>query len=162
MLLRVRTHAADEAQLRDRVGLSGPYQWIAGIEGVEGWNVSLRSGPKWGPCTANLIEERGEYKKGDDAEESLRPFLQKVFDQCGALSRLDQRHFFTSGSETRSHSVYISVADKMTRLSRAPQCYSFFDLFETRCWHHAVHSNASPSPRTADGRALRAILLHFR
>jgi Caspase domain len=82
----------------DRLGISGAYQWIAGIEGVEGWNLALRSGRQWGPCTANVIEERGEYKKGDDATESLRPFLQKVYDQCGALFNQDQRRSFMSGS----------------------------------------------------------------
>lgn len=82
----------------DRLGISGPYQWIAGIEGVEGWNLALSSGRRWGPCTANVIEEQGEYKRGNDTGEALQPFLQKVLDQCGALSNRDQRHFFTSSS----------------------------------------------------------------
>jgi hypothetical protein len=86
------------AMFLDRIGICGPYQWIAGIEGVEGWSLTLRSGRQWGPCTANLIEERGEYKKGDDATESLRPFLQKVFDQCGAPQQA-LKHFRLSGSE---------------------------------------------------------------
>jgi hypothetical protein len=86
------------AVVLDRIGIGRPYQWIAGIEGVEGWNLALRSGRKWGPCTANLIEVRGEYKKGDDVRESLRPFLQKVFDQCGVPLQQGLKHFLMSSS----------------------------------------------------------------
>jgi len=35
------------------------------------------------PCLTDLIEEEGQYQKGDDAAELLRPFFERVFDQWG-------------------------------------------------------------------------------
>jgi len=37
-----------------------------------------------GPCLANVIEQDGRYNKDDKPVELLRPFFEKVFDQCGA------------------------------------------------------------------------------
>jgi len=66
------------------LGMAGPYRWIAGMEELEG--RYLDSGTKfraYGPCMKNVIEKDGIYRPGDDANLSLRPFFDEVFDQCG-------------------------------------------------------------------------------
>lgn len=74
----------DCATFLGRLGAPGPYSWIVGIEGVRGFSLAVPGiNRTWGPCTAEVIEEEGIYDKGDDVAELLRPFFEKVFDQCG-------------------------------------------------------------------------------
>jgi hypothetical protein len=73
------------ADFLDRLGILGPYHWIAGMEGVKGrFLVRENLFRRWGPCMMDVIEEEGIHKPGDKAAESLRPFFEGVFDQCGA------------------------------------------------------------------------------
>jgi hypothetical protein len=68
------------------LGCPGPYHWVAGMEGIEGLQLVTpgRFARPHGICLSNVIEEEGNYKEGDKVEEQLRPFFEKVFDQCGA------------------------------------------------------------------------------
>lgn len=67
------------------LGMAGPYRWIAGMEELKGryLEVGRRLGT-YGPCMENVIEKEGGYRTGDDAVQSLRPFFDEIFDQCGA------------------------------------------------------------------------------
>jgi hypothetical protein len=72
------------ATFLNQLGISGPYQWIAGMEGLEG--RYLMKGDrfrKWGPCMRDVIEKVGTHELGADAAESLKPFFDDVYDQCG-------------------------------------------------------------------------------
>ncbi len=73
------------AAFLSRLGCATPYKWVVGMEGVEGRQLVIPSLPHktFGVCLADLIENEGTYKDGDKAEDLLRPFFEKVFDQCG-------------------------------------------------------------------------------
>jgi len=74
-----------------RLGLTPPYKWIAGIEGVRGKGIFLperpgRSyliqGPR-GSCMTNIVECSGIYDGKSDPRECLTPFFNQVFQSCG-------------------------------------------------------------------------------
>jgi hypothetical protein len=68
----------------ETLGVPGPYKWIAGIEGFKDRFLYIPNRERIGvPCLTNLIEVEGSYQKGEDASEVLRPFFERVFDQCG-------------------------------------------------------------------------------
>jgi hypothetical protein len=74
----------------ERLGCTGPFKWIAGMEGIKGRQLAIPGRPRsLGVCYANVIEEEGVYKKGEIAAELLRPFFEKVYDKCGAQRPLD-------------------------------------------------------------------------
>ncbi|MFI5089768.1 MAG: hypothetical protein ACHP7P_06895 [Terriglobales bacterium] len=75
----------DCATFLDRLGAPRPYSWIVGIEGVQNYSLSIpsRSDRTFGPCLTDVVEKEGTYKKDDNAAELLRPFFEKIFDQCG-------------------------------------------------------------------------------
>jgi hypothetical protein len=69
----------------DHLGIRGPYRWTAGMEGLKGRYLDGRNSPSlWGPCMVDVIEIEGIYKPGDNPAESLKPFFEEIFDQCGA------------------------------------------------------------------------------
>jgi hypothetical protein len=74
------------ASFLDRLGCTKPYWWAVGIEGIQGRQLVIPSPStrRFGQCLATNIENEGTYKKDDHATELLRPFFEKVFDQCGA------------------------------------------------------------------------------
>jgi hypothetical protein len=71
------------------MGIPGPYRWIVGIEGFKDRHLYIPNRPEriGVPCLTDLVEEQGQYQKGDDAAELLRPFFERVFDQCGVQRR---------------------------------------------------------------------------
>jgi hypothetical protein len=74
--------------LRDRLGIGGPFRWVAGLEGVSGRALPIpndRFGRTRGPCAKNLIEKSGTYSLGDDPAGALEPFFAEIFEQCGAM-----------------------------------------------------------------------------
>ncbi len=78
--------------LLQRLGASGPFTWVAGIEGVDGWQLfSERFNGTLGTSMANVIEVEGMHRDGQRPEDSLRPFFDKVYDQCGAPVNLLSR-----------------------------------------------------------------------
>jgi hypothetical protein len=72
------------AAFLETLGISGPYQWVVGIEGFKDRYLYIPNRERVGvPCLTDLIEAEGKYQKGDDTGELLRPFFETVFDQCG-------------------------------------------------------------------------------
>jgi hypothetical protein len=70
----------------DRIGIKGPYRFVAGIEGIEGLYLpaphsNVRGA---GPCTVNIVEEPGLFNVGDDPADALEPFFAEIFDKCRA------------------------------------------------------------------------------
>jgi hypothetical protein len=59
--------------------------WEAGFEGIAGRMLVLREGNHrpWGTAVEDVVYDCGNFKVGDDAAESLRPFFEKVFDCFG-------------------------------------------------------------------------------
>ena len=73
-----------------RLGIDGPYSWIAGMEGAYGRSLILQGGTRRlsgdHHCATDVIEVQGKFSgKYEDAEEALAPFFQTVFDQCGVV-----------------------------------------------------------------------------
>jgi hypothetical protein len=77
------------ASFLETMGIPGPYRWIVGIEGFKDRHLYIPNRPEriGVPCLTDLVEEQGQYQKGDDAAELLRPFFERVFDQCGVQRR---------------------------------------------------------------------------
>jgi hypothetical protein len=74
------------AFLNDRLGIRGPYRWVAGLEGVKGRSLplsnNLLAGAR-GPCAVDPIEEDGSFIIDQDPAAVLEPFFEKVFESCG-------------------------------------------------------------------------------
>jgi hypothetical protein len=74
-------------ELLERLGLEGPYRWMAGLEGVKGRSLAIspqRStfGPK-GTALVDIIEAEGELLANQDPVAAIWPFVVKAYDQCG-------------------------------------------------------------------------------
>jgi len=66
------------------LGIPGPYRWVAGFEGIrERYLRENIFGMKSGLCQLDVIESEGTFRAGDDAQLTIEPFFEKVFDQCG-------------------------------------------------------------------------------
>jgi hypothetical protein len=66
------------------IGIAGPYRWVAGMEGVQDRHLREDAlGRKIGPCLVDVIESEGVFKSGDDARQTLEPFFEKFFEECG-------------------------------------------------------------------------------
>ena len=76
---------AECASFLEALPVLGPYKWVVGMEGIKDRYLRIpnRSDNRWGPCLVDVIESQGTYNKGDDAAEALRPFFERIFDQCG-------------------------------------------------------------------------------
>jgi hypothetical protein len=76
-------------QYLQKLGISGPFRWIVGFEGVLNRQLMLKEGSDrpLGVCMANVIELTGEFNEDDNPEAALRPFFDKVFDRCGVRRR---------------------------------------------------------------------------
>ena len=84
-----------------RIQIEPPYRWIAGMEGVKGRGIYLPAPPGrtalrmiHGSCVADHIKVKGLHSPGDAAQQSLRPFFDAIYDNCGLerpawLNRLD-------------------------------------------------------------------------
>ena len=69
----------------ESLGIQAPYQWIVGIEGIEGWFLHpANESRRLGPCMSDVIDASGVYNKGDNVTKLLQAFFESVFDQCGA------------------------------------------------------------------------------
>ena len=76
--------------LQHKLAVPGPYRWIAGIEGVKGRPLLVSPPPgkflvnnRWGSCLTDVLVGEGTHSPGAPTEESLRPFIAKVFAKCG-------------------------------------------------------------------------------
>ena len=67
-----------------RLGIAGPYKWIAGLEGVRGRQITQENSFGVHHCAADLIEADGTFSgESADANAALEPFFAKVYDMCG-------------------------------------------------------------------------------
>jgi|SRR5579875_1155699 len=74
------------AQFLERLGIPGPYRWIAGIEGVAQKKLVINAtgGLALGPaCLTNRIVVDGSFTRGQDANAALYPFFSRIFEKCG-------------------------------------------------------------------------------
>jgi hypothetical protein len=76
------------AAFLEKLGIEGPYRWIAGIDAVKGKRLTLPDRPDrtFGPFRSNVIESAGKYSIDEPPNDVLRKYFDLVFDQCG-LSR---------------------------------------------------------------------------
>lgn len=68
-----------------RLGITGPLQWEAGIEGVRGYTFQymLNNNPRHsGPFLNDVVSARGVYDD-QSARNSLAPFFETVFSEAG-------------------------------------------------------------------------------
>ena len=70
-----------------RIGIGGPYRWIAGMEGIQNRRLVQADRPsaRLGTCIVDLIEKDGMYDASQDPRLALQPFFEEVFDTCGAV-----------------------------------------------------------------------------
>jgi len=75
------------AEFLTRIGIGGPYKWIAGMEGIQNRRLVLADRPnaKLGTCIVDRIEKDGMYDASQDPGLALRPFFEEVFEVCGAV-----------------------------------------------------------------------------
>ena len=75
------------AELLSRLGVNGPYRWIAGMEGILNRRLVVTDRPnaRLGTCVVDRIERDGTYAAGQDAALALTPFFEDIFDSCGAV-----------------------------------------------------------------------------
>jgi hypothetical protein len=75
------------AEFIGRVGINGPYKWIAGMEGIQHRRLILAERPNalLGTCILDRIEKDGRYDTDQDPGVALQPFFEEVFDACGAV-----------------------------------------------------------------------------
>ena len=72
------------AEFLNAAGFSGPYRWIAGMEGVNGRNIMPKDGlqRQFGPCLSDIPVKEGIFNLDDDPAATLEPFFELVWDQC--------------------------------------------------------------------------------
>jgi hypothetical protein len=93
-----RKALVDYGQFLQRLGVTPPFRWIAGMENLKGRLLYLPSRPGYyrvmpgpdGKCTEDVISVSGTYSPGDAPGKTLRPFFQKLYDSCG-IAREDWR-----------------------------------------------------------------------
>jgi hypothetical protein len=75
------------ADLLSRLGIDGPYKWIAGMEGILNRRLVVADRPnaRLGTCVVDRIEKDGTYGTGQDPALVLTPFFEEIFDSCGAV-----------------------------------------------------------------------------
>jgi hypothetical protein len=72
------------ADFLSAAGFTGPYRWIAGMEGVNGRYLMPKDdlNRRFGPCLSDIIMEQRTFNLQDDPAASLEPFFAAVWDQC--------------------------------------------------------------------------------
>jgi hypothetical protein len=81
----------DYAEFLDRLGLRGPYRWIAGLSGVAHRQLAylLAPGKNWLPdrhgpeCLAEQIVSEGSYNREQSPISALLPFFELIFRKSG-------------------------------------------------------------------------------
>ena len=81
----------DYAEFLSRIGLAGPYRWIAGVSGVAHRRLAYlpEPGKNWladrlGPeCLAEQIASEGSYVRGQSPISALSPFFELIFRKSG-------------------------------------------------------------------------------
>ena len=84
-------HLKNYAEFLSRLGLPGPYRWIAGVSGVAHRRLAYLPAPgkNWLPdrlgpeCLAEQIVNEGFYSRGQSAASALLPFFELIFRKSG-------------------------------------------------------------------------------
>lgn len=78
------------ADFLSRIGMQGPYRWIAGMEGLKNRALAIApppgralTHPVQGSCITNVVMEHGLHNIGDSPRKSLQGFFAKLYDNCG-------------------------------------------------------------------------------
>ncbi len=88
----IKTETSDSlTSFRDyflRLGISGPYKWHAGIEGVRGRRFHTSSSSliqSFGghTCLSNEFSVQGTFTDKQDPQVALRPFFDMIYQKCG-------------------------------------------------------------------------------
>lgn len=72
-----------------RLGIEGPYRWIAGLEGVRARRLAYppRPGYDWvgdqAICATDHIQSQGALNNEQNTADALLPFFKSIFDECG-------------------------------------------------------------------------------
>jgi hypothetical protein len=67
------------------IGISGPYRWVAGMEGIQDRYLPSQFGGRGHvPCMVDLVEQPGTYNIGESTALALEPFFAEIFDKCRA------------------------------------------------------------------------------
>jgi hypothetical protein len=81
---------ANYADLMQRMGVTSPYRWQAGMEDLKDRTLHFPAPagtsyvlPVQGHCLADCVVEDGDHVFGDPPANSLRPFFAKLYDLCG-------------------------------------------------------------------------------
>jgi hypothetical protein len=77
--------------LKDGLGISPPYRWIAGLEQVKGRRLQLAPPPpggsnmfhRAGQCVSDDVVSEGIIDPTSDIHLSLKPFFELIYDRCG-------------------------------------------------------------------------------
>ncbi|TWB77196.1 hypothetical protein FBZ87_1038 [Nitrospirillum amazonense] len=74
-------------EILKKLGVLGPYKWVAGFEGVRGRAPSLVDGGKSlfhrGVSLVDVIESQGELAADQEPDMAIKSFVRKIFDACG-------------------------------------------------------------------------------
>lgn len=82
---------ANYVRFVNALGVSAPYQWIAGLTGVKGRQLvgvpvqpgHIRIGWEGPICVSETVQEEGEYTSRQSPAEALLPLYKKIFAKCG-------------------------------------------------------------------------------
>lgn len=85
----------DYTTVLSRLGVSPPYSWIAGLEGIEGQRLcvpmSINNFAGFttdGHCATDTVKDQGTYNLGDSITTILSPLFRKLYEACN-VSRPD-------------------------------------------------------------------------
>jgi hypothetical protein len=83
-------------KLLQKIGITPPYRWIAGMENLKGRRLYIPVRPGYqrfrpshdGECLDDVVTETGFYSPGDAPGPALKPFFSRLYESCG-VSRQD-------------------------------------------------------------------------
>jgi len=97
---KFRQRLRDYAAFLTKIGISPPFRWIAGMEGLLGRGIIVPPPPgqmaAWigprGKCQIDIVAHEGVYTPGESVGRALKPFFERLFDSCGLErpTRLDE------------------------------------------------------------------------
>lgn len=82
---RLTSRLPDYAGFLNRLGIAGPYRWIAGMTGVQGYGLSRPNRWDRPACVSDTVVADGLFSIGDDPKIALQPIFRRLFDKCGVL-----------------------------------------------------------------------------
>ena len=78
------------SEFLSRLGVTGPFKWIAGMENLKGRSLAIIPPPQGaltfpiqGSCVTDVVAAEGIHANGDPPLSSLHPFFALLYDRCG-------------------------------------------------------------------------------